>query len=65
LNSRQFAQQGKHLFLGLFPNGAGIDQQHVRLSRIVGTRHAMGSLEHVPHLAGIVLVHLAAKSFYV
>ncbi len=65
LEQPPFAQQGKYLLLSLFADGAGIDQQHVGLRRIVGMRHAMGSLEHVPHLAGIVLIHLTAEGFYV
>ena len=60
-----FTQQGKDLLLGLFANRTGIDQQYVRFGRIVGARHAMVCLEHIPHLAGIVLVHLTAEGFYV
>ena len=65
LEQPPFAEQGEDLFLRLFAHGTGIDQQHVRLGGIVGARHAMGGFEHVPHLAGIVLVHLAAERFYV
>src|SRR5258708_23158244 len=65
LEQPPFAQQGEHFLLSLFANRAGIDQQHVRLRRIVGRGHAVGGLEHVPHLPGIVLIHLTAEGFYV
>ena len=63
LERAPFAEQREHLFLGLLPHGAGVDQQHVRLRRIVRTGHPVGRLEHIPHLAGIVLVHLTAEGF--
>jgi len=60
-----FPQQGEHFLLSLFPHRTGIDQQDVRLGRVIGAPHAVGRLEYVPHLAGIVFVHLTAEGFYV
>ena len=57
------AQQGKHFLLSLFPDGAGIEQQQVGIFRHVHRFQAVGLPEHVLHLAGVVLVHLASEGF--
>ena len=51
---------GEHLFLGLLAHGAGVHEQHVGLFGIVGQLETMGGMQYVPHLGGIVFVHLAA-----
>jgi hypothetical protein len=50
----------KHLFLGLFADGAGIEQQDVRLFGIVGALQTVGHAQDIRHFGGVVLVHLAA-----
>src|SRR5690606_33626294 len=49
----------EHLLLGLFPDGAGIEQQQVGLIRAVDDLRVMGLAQHVQHPRRIVLVHLA------
>ena len=51
---------GKHLFLRLFANRTGVEQQHVGLGLIVGRQQVAALGQHVQHLGRIVLVHLAA-----
>ena len=63
LQEPPFAEQREHLLLSLFAHRAGIDEQHVRLGGIVGAGHAAGGFEHVLHLRGVVLVHLATEGF--
>ena len=65
LEKAPFPEQREHLFLRLLPHRAGIDQEHVGLRRVVGPGHPMGCLEHVLHLAGVVLVHLTTECLYV
>jgi hypothetical protein len=47
--------------LRLFAHRAGVEQDHVGLFRIVGLDQRFGFTEHVRHLVGVVLVHLAAE----
>jgi hypothetical protein len=65
LEKPPFSQQRKHLFLGFFTHRAGIDQQQVGLRGIFRADHSMGGLKYILHLAGVVLVHLAAECLYV
>ena len=51
---------GKHLFLGLFPDRTGVEQQHVGLGLVIGRQQVAALGQHVQHLGRIVLVHLAA-----
>ncbi len=59
------SQLREHLLLRLLPDRAGVQQQNIRLFRIIGRNEAVRQREDVPHLGGIVLVHLATKSLYV
>lgn len=52
---------GKNLFLGLVPDGTSIEQQQIRLSRVVSGQEPVPGSERIQHPAGVVLVHLAAK----
>ena len=58
------AQLGEDFLLGLFTNGAGIEQQHIRVFGRVGQLHTVRSREHVHHLGGVVLVHLTPVGLY-
>ena len=56
------AQIRKHLFLRLFAHGTGVEQDDVRLFRVVGQfEPALVLAQHVGHLVRVVLVHLAAE----
>ncbi len=57
------SQLREHLFLRLFADRAGVEQQHVRLFGRRCQLQTMGVGEHVHHLGGIVLVHLAPVGF--
>jgi hypothetical protein len=59
------AQLREDLFLRFFADRAGIDQDDIRFSLVVGQVQAMGWLEHVGHLGRVVLVHLASVGLYV
>ncbi|MNF88138.1 hypothetical protein D3C84_706250 [compost metagenome] len=50
----------EHLLLGLFTDGAGIEQQDVCLLGLFGQRVAIAGVQQVGHLGRVVLVHLAA-----
>ncbi len=65
LEQPPFSEQGKHLFLSFLAHRAGIDQQQVGLRGILRADHSMGGLKQILHLAGIVLIHLAAERLYV
>ncbi|MNW70217.1 hypothetical protein D3C74_494440 [compost metagenome] len=49
----------EHLLLGLFTDGAGIEQQDVCLLGLFGQRVAIAGVQQVGHLGRVVLVHLA------
>ena len=51
---------GEHLLLGLFTDGAGVEQEHVRILGPRDELQTMGLPQHVRDTGGIVLVHLAA-----
>ncbi len=57
------AQLGKDLFLGLFADRAGIEEDHVGFSRILGDFHGLVFAQQVHHARAVVLVHLAAMGF--
>ena len=52
---------GQDLCLGLVPDGTSIEQQQIRLSRVVSGQEPVPGSERIQHPAGVVLVHLAAK----
>ena len=54
------AELAEDLFLGLFADRAGVDQDHVGLGDVVGQFQAVRGREHVGHPRRVVLVHLAA-----
>ena len=54
------AQLVEHLFLGFFADRAGVEQQHIRVFRIVRGFQIVGGLQQIDHAGGVVLVHLAA-----
>ena len=49
------------LLLRLLAHRAGVEQDDVRLLRLVGLHDAAGGTEHVGHLVRVVLVHLAPE----
>ena len=49
------------LFLRLFTDRTGVEEDDVCLFRIVSRRHRLGSVQHIRHLVRVILVHLAAK----
>ena len=51
----------KHLFLGLSPHRAGVEQDDIGLCRLVGLLHALRRRSTSAILSRVVLVHLAAK----
>ena len=55
----------KHLFLRLFAHRTGIEENHVRVGWIIRFHHALHRAKQVRHLFRVVLVHLAAKRFYI
>ena len=55
------AELREHLLLRLLAHRAGVEQQDVGLRRIVGQLVALRLAQHVRHLGGVVLVHLAAE----
>ena len=57
------AELAEHLFLRLLADGAGVDQDHVRLGGVVGQFQAFVLGENVGHLRRIVFVHLATVCF--
>jgi hypothetical protein len=59
------AQIGEDFFLRLFAHGAGVEENDVRVFGGVGLDEAFSGAEHVDHLVGVVLVHLAAKGLYI
>ncbi|MBV5272965.1 MAG: DUF362 domain-containing protein, partial [Lamprocystis purpurea] len=59
------AELGEDLFLGFLTDGAGVEQQHVRILGARGEFHPMGLTQHVRHARGVVLVHLAAEGLNV
>jgi hypothetical protein len=52
----------KHLFLGFFPYGTGVEQQYVGLLRRIHQGRAMGLAQQIEHPRRIILIHLAAMS---
>ncbi len=58
------AQLGEDFLLGFFTNGAGVEQQHIRVFGRIGQLHTVGSREHVHHLGGVILVHLTPVGLY-
>jgi len=59
LQALPHAQLAEHLFLRLFADGAGIDQDDVGVVRGIGQFQAIAGGKHVGHLGRVVLVHLA------
>jgi hypothetical protein len=57
------AEFGKYLFLRLFADRTGVDEQQIRVFRIFRQRKTMRFPENVRHLFRVVLVHLAAHGF--
>ena len=55
------AEFREQFFLGFFPDGTGIENDEIGLIRLPGFLHSVGDAQHVPHLCGIVFVHLAAE----
>jgi hypothetical protein len=53
------AELGEDLFLGLFADRAGVDQDDVGLGLVGGQLQAMFGGEHVGHAGRVVLIHLA------
>ncbi len=53
------SQLRKDLFLGLFADGAGIEQQHIGLLGIIGALQIVGRAQDIRHPGGVVFVHLA------
>ena len=51
----------ENLLLRLLAHRAGVEQDDVGFFRVVGLDDAFGGTEHVGHLVGIVLVHLAPE----
>ena len=56
------AELRKDLFLRLFTDRAGVDQDDVRLVLAVGQFEPVGCRQDVRHFVRVVLVHLAAVS---
>ncbi len=54
---------GKHLFLRLLADRAGVEQDDVGLGRILGDFQRLPFAEQVDHARRIVFVHLAAMGF--
>lgn len=57
------AELGKHLFLGLLADRAGIEQDDVGLGGVFGHLEGLVFTEQVRHSRRVVLVHLAAVGF--
>ena len=55
------AQVAEHLFLRLLAHRAGIEQNQVGLLDVGRRFVAIGGMQHVNHLARVVVVHLAAE----
>ena len=56
------AHLAQRLLLRLIAHGAGVDQHHIRIQ--IRPRHGIAALdEHLRHLLGVALVHLAAVGF--
>ena len=55
------AQFREQFFLGFFANGTGIEDDEIGLFRHRCLLHSMGSVQYVPHLRGVVFIHLAAE----
>ncbi len=54
------AQLVEHLLLRFLADRAGVEQQHIRVFRIVRGFQIVGGLQQIDHAGGVVLVHLAA-----
>ena len=50
----------EHLLLRFFANGAGVEQQYVRLIGRIGLLETVAGTQEIGHPRGIVFVHLAA-----
>ena len=61
LQSPHAAQVGEGLFFGFFAHRAGVEQDDVRLRRVIGGFEGLALSEHVGHLGRVVLVHLTAE----
>ena len=57
------AKLGKHLFLGLFANGAGVDEQQVGVIDVIRAFITVRLAQNIGHLVRVVLVHLATHRF--
>src|SRR5690606_25163781 len=51
----------KHPLLRLLAHRTGVEEDHVGLFRVVGLDQFFVGTEHVRHLLGVVLVHLAPE----
>jgi len=59
------AEIGENFFLRFFAHRARVEQNDVRVFRRVGLDESFSRAEYVDHLVGVVLIHLAAKGFYI
>ena len=51
----------KHFLLRFFAHRAGVEQDHIGVSRVVRRLHVMRRAQHVRHFVRVVLVHLATE----
>ena len=55
------AEIGEHFLLRLLAHRAGVEQDHVGLTRVSRFGQAVGGMEHISHFVRVVLVHLTAE----